>query len=299
MLNNLISSLIAFLIALVPSFPVKMTEVPIPQITIIFTGDIMLGRSVMGAALDNNDSFYPFKNTADFLKNADITFANLENPIVKGCPRHVGGFKFCTTPEIADGLNFVGIDVVTLANNHTNNYGREGIEETKEYLTSKNINYVGQGNLVIKEVNETKFGFLGFDLVSNQFTFKDQELIASSDKLVDVLIVSPHWGTEYEALANRLQVTVAQKMVENGADLIIGHHPHWVQNNEMIGNTLVYYSLGNFIFDQMWSEETKKGLIVKMTFDPPTGETGAKLIKTEEFKTYIPKIGQPVLHEGV
>ncbi len=259
----------------------------------------MLGRSVMGASIDNNDPYYPFRNTADFLKNADITFANLENPIVKGCPRHVGGFKFCTTPEIADGLNFVGIDVVTLANNHTNNYGREGIEETKEYLTSKNINYVGQGNLVIKEVNETKFGFLGFDLVSNQFTFKDQELIASSDKLVDVLIVSPHWGTEYEALANRLQVTVAQKMVENGADLIIGHHPHWVQNNEMIGNTLVYYSLGNFIFDQMWSEETKKGLIVKMTFDPPTGETGAKLIKTEEFKTYIPKIGQPVLHEGV
>jgi poly-gamma-glutamate synthesis protein (capsule biosynthesis protein) len=86
-------------------------------------------------------------------------------------------------------------------------------------------------------------------------------------------------------------------MVENGADLIIGHHPHWVQNSEMVGDTLVYYSLGNFIFDQMWSEETKKGLVVKMTFDPPTGETGARLIKTEEFRTYIPKIGQPIFVE--
>lgn len=294
-MDTIISSLVAFLIALVPSFSFPLNnEVNNNQVSIVFAGDVMLGRSVMGASIDNNDPYYSFRNTADFLKNADITFANLENPIVKNCPRHVGGFKFCTTPEIADGLTFAGIDVVTLANNHTNNYGREGVEETKEYLTSKNINYVGQGNLVIKEINETKFGFLGFDYVTSQKTIEtDMNLIKESDSKVDVLIVSPHWGTEYKNIASGFQRGVAQQMVENGADLIIGHHPHWVQNNEMVGDTLVYYSLGNFIFDQMWSEETKKGLLLKITFE------GKDIIKTEEFKTYIPKIGQPVLQEGV
>lgn len=294
MLNNLISSVIAFLIALVPNFSNVDNHLTNSHTTILFTGDIMLGRSVMGAALDNNDPFYPFRKTADFLKSADITFSNLENPIVSDCLRHVGGFKFCTNYEIADGLNFAGIDIVTLANNHTSNYGKEGIEETKNYLTNKNINYVGQDNLVlnnnfvIKEINETKFGFLGFNYTFGYDNLDhDLALIARCNLAVDVCIVSPHWGTEYESIASRVQRKVAEKMVASGADIIIGHHPHWVQNSEMIDNTPVYYSLGNFIFDQMWSEETKKGLVVKMTFD------GKDLVKQEEFKTYISKIGQP------
>ena len=282
---------------LVPSFSSEVAVPPTNQTSIIFTGDIMLGRSVMGASLDSNDNLYPFRKTADFLKSADITFANLENPIVTNCPRHVGGFKFCTTPEIADGLVFAGIDIVTLGNNHTYNYGKEGFEETKKYLSQKGIKSVGYNNLEIIEKNlpaqagNIKFGFLGFDLVSNSFSASDQQLIANSNFLVDVLIVSNHWGDEYKAMANSVQRTVAEKMIENGADVIIGHHPHWVQNYEEIEGVPVYYSLGNFIFDQMWSEETKKGLVVKMTFEDK------KLIKSEEFKTYIPKIGQPIFLE--
>lgn len=297
MLNNLITSLITFLIALVPNLNSNISSPPnveVNQTTIIFTGDIMLGRSVMGEALDNNDPYYPFRKTFDVLKNADITFANLENPIVTNCPRVVGGFKFCTSPEIAQGLRYSGIDIVTLANNHTNNYGKAGFEETKKYLTDMNISYVGDNNLEIIEKNlpaqagGTKFGFLGFN-----YTFgidnldRDLELIKSSDPLVDVLIVENHWGDEYHSIANNLQTTVAHKMVEHGADVIIGNHPHWVQNYEEYIGKPIYYSLGNFIFDQSWSEETKKGLVVKMTFD------GKNLVKKEEFKTYTPKKGQP------
>lgn len=287
-MSNLISSLVAFVLMLVPSFSTQPTnQVTNNEVTIIFTGDIMLGRSVMGASLDNNDPFYPFRNTADFLKDADITFGNLENPIVTECKRHSGGFKFCTTPEISQGLSYAGFDIVTIANNHTSNYGKEGIEETKKYLNDMAIKSVGYNNLEIIEKNNIKFGFLGFDLVSNKFTDSDQELISSSDKQVDVLIVSPHWGVEYKDVANKFQIDLAKRMVESGADIIIGHHLHWVQNYEEINGKPVYYSLGNFVFDQMWSEETKKGLIVKITFD------GKQIIKKEEFKTYIPKIGQP------
>ncbi|EKE05044.1 MAG: hypothetical protein ACD_19C00426G0066 [uncultured bacterium] len=293
MLDMLITSITAFILMLVPSFSNHVTNPPITQITITFTGDIMLGRSVMGASLDKDDPYYSFRKTSDFLKNTDITFGNLENPIVEDCKRHVGGFKFCTTPEIAKSLTFSGFDIVTIANNHTNNYGKEGFEETKKYLNNDGVKSVGYGNLGIIEKNGTKFGFLGFDLVSNQFSASDQQLITDSDSLVDVLIIGPHWGTEYQAIANKLQITIAEQMVESGADVVIGHHPHWVQNYEEINGVPVYYSLGNFIFDQMWSEETKKGLVIKITFE------GKNIVKTEEFKTYIPLIGQPVFEKGV
>ena len=258
------------------------------QVTIIFTGDVMLGRSVMGAALDVNDAFYPFRETADFLNDADITFVNLENPIVKNCPRHVGGFKFCTSYEIAGGLKFAGVDILTLANNHSENYGKQGLEESKNYLSENGIKSVGYGNLEIIEVKGTKYGFLGFNYTFSTLGLeKDLRLIKESDALVDVLIVANHWGEEYKSIANNFQATSARRMVDNGTDVVIGHHPHWVQNFEEIEGKPVYFSLGNFVFDQMWSEETKKGLVVKMTFD------GDKIIKREEFKTFTPNIGQP------
>ena len=287
-MEKLISSLLAFLLTLVPSVSQKPIDLPNNEVEIIFAGDTMLGRSVMGASLDNNDPLYPFRHTKDVIKDADITFLNLENPIIKNCERHVGGFKFCTTYEIANGLNFAGVDVVTLANNHSENYGKEGLEETIKYLNEIGIKSVGYDNLEIIEKNGVKFGFLGFNYTfSNQSLENDLKLILDSDLKADVLIVGVHWGEEYKETANNFQTVTAKKMVESGADALMGHHPHWVQNYEEINRKPVYYSLGNFVFDQMWSEETKKGLIVKMTFKD------SNLIKKEEFKTYIRNIGQP------
>lgn len=293
-MDKLISSLIAFLIAVVPAFPIQLTNPPINQTTIIFTGDIMLGRSVMGAAIDNNDNLYPFRHVSDVIKNADITMANLENPIIKDCPRVSGGFKFCTSPEIAQGLLFSGVDIVSLSNNHSGNYSQSGLNETKKYLSDLGIKYVDGSNLEIIEKNGVKYGFLAFDYtISKDNLVRDLELIKTSDLQIDNLIVMPHWGEEYKETANKFQVETAHKMIENGADTIVGSHPHWIQNYEEYQNKPIYYSLGNFVFDQTWSEETKKGLVVKMTFE------NKDLVKCEEFKTYTPKIGQPVLQDGV
>lgn len=290
MISKLISSIFVFLLSLVPTSTSKIPDRPINnETTIIFVGDIMLGRSVMGKTIEMKDNFYPFRKVSEFLKNADLTFANLENPIVKDCPETVGGFKFCTNYEIAGGLEFSGIDIVSLANNHSSNYGLEGLTETKDFLINNNISFVGDSNLVIKEINGVKFGFLGFDYTLKNNLADDLKLIEDSKKEVDVLIVGVHWGDEYKELANNFQRLTAKEMVVKGADVIIGGHPHWVEDYEEIDGKAVYYSLGNFIFDQMWSEETKKGLVVKLTFD----ETN--LIKREEFKTYIKTIGQPEL----
>ena len=287
MLQNLISSVLTFLLALIPVGSTQVASLPKDEVTILFTGDVMLGRSVMAESLDQNDNFYPFRKVSDFLKNADITYVNLENPITNGCKRHIGGFTFCTTPDIVKGLQDSGVDIVSLANNHSGNYGSEGLEETRGHLDGLGVKWVDGNNLEILEVDGTKFGFLGFDYVYKGLNQKDIDLVKESDLKVDVLIIVPHWGEEYKAVANRFQSETAKLMIDAGADAIVGSHPHWPQNYEEYQGKPIYYSLGNFIFDQMWSEETKRGLIVKMTFE------GKDLIKKEEFKTYMPKIGQP------
>jgi len=257
------------------------------QTSLIFTGDVMLGRSVMSKSLKVKNPNYPFMNVADVLRVADIVFSNLESPIVDSCPYVDSGFKFCASPKMIEGLKYAGVDIVNLANNHILNYGKEGFDQTKKYLDLNGIKWVGDGNLVTLEKNNTKFGFLGFNFLDNKLQQKDLDLVRSSKGKVDILIVGVHWGEEYTSKANQNQKLVAGKLSEAGADYIVGHHPHWVQEIEKEGNTEVYYSLGNFIFDQMWSEETKKGLSVNLIFK------GKKLEKENLLKLYMEKFAQP------
>jgi len=258
------------------------------KVEVILTGDVMIGRGVLINALDKiNDPNYPFLYVTEYLSGADIVFSNSESPIVTNCPRFEHGFTFCTDPKMVKGLVFSNINMVSLANNHILNFGKDGLEDTKKYLSESNILYTGVNELAIKEINDTTFGFLGFDFTVNIPTQKDWDLINESDTKVDVLIIGVHWGEEYKEKANNNQRAWAKKMIENGADVVSGHHPHWVQDYEYIDGKPVYYSLGNFVFDQMWSEETKKGMLVKLTFED-------NKIVGEEFKnTYIETIGQP------
>lgn len=270
----------------VPTIPAPQAIAP--EVTkIMFLGDVMMGRSVMAKSLAMHDPLYPFRQVKEGLAGNDIILANLEAPFVDNCPITTTGMTFCVLPNMAQGLTYAGINVVNLANNHTLNYGEGGLKTTEKVLDKNGIAYTGVNNLVIKEVNKIKFGFVGFDLVDNQFTVSDQKLISDSKNKVDVLIVSVHWGQEYQALANIEQRRVAKLMAESGADAVVGIHPHWVQDYERIGNTPVYYSLGNFVFDQMWSEETKKGLLVRLTY------SGKQLVNEEKLPVYIPNPGQP------
>lgn len=266
----------------------SITQIFNKNIEVILTGDIMLGRSVTITSLDTNkDPIYPFRKVGETLKEADLVFGNLESPLVEDCPRIAHGFTLCADPKMVEGLQYADINVVSLANNHTLNFGQKGFEDTKKILTVAGIESVGYGNLVIKDIKGTKFGFLGFDFTVKVPTESDWKLVKESDSKVDVLIVGVHWGDEYQAKANKNQRVWARKFIENGADIIVGHHPHWVEDSEVIEGKPVYYSLGNFVFDQMWSEETKKGLIVKLTFKDGV------ITKEEKLPTYIPSLGQP------
>lgn len=278
----------------------KLFVLPHPEpkknfITLALTGDVMLGRSVMQKYLEVNDYTYPFQKVADKLTNADLVLINLENPIVKNCPIHKGGFKFCSPPESIDGLLYAGVDIVTLANNHSGNYGEKGLKDTINYLEKRGIMVTGVGSLVTKEIRGTKFGFLGFDKAQQMnplLTPDEINLIAESDSKVDILVVSVHWGVEYQDIALPGVSKLSRDLIAKGADLVVGHHPHWVQNSEFINGAPVYYSLGNFIFDQMWSEETRKGMLVILTYEDD------KFIKENKYNTYIREIGQPEISDN-
>ncbi len=255
--------------------------------TVILAGDVMLGRTVMTKSLDSNNPNYPFEKVSNELNEADIVFVNLENPIVVGCPRSSEGLIFCTDPAMAEGLITAGIDIVSLANNHSRNYGENGLSETVEFLDEKEILTTGLGELVVKENKGIKYGFLGFDFISKTPKDNNYELVAESVGEVDVLIVSVHWGAEYRSEPAEIQKQWAKELVEAGADVVVGHGPHWVQKMEYINEKPIYYSLGNFVFDQMWSEETKSGLVMKLTF------RDGELIKEEELPTYMSSWAQP------
>lgn len=263
-------------------------------VKIILGGDVMLGRSVMAVSLAKKDPIYPFRQIGSFLGSADLTLVNLENPVIQNCPTTNSGMIFCANPAMLEGLKYGGVDVVNLANNHTNNYGGGGLEETKKYLDQSEITYTGVGNLVVKEIKGTKFGFVGFEKsqqINPRLTKEESQLIANSNAQADVLIVSMHWGVEYKDIALPGVSALARELVDLGADVIVGHHPHWVQNIEKINGVPVYYSLGNLVFDQMWSEKTKEGVLVELTFD------GSKIIGQRLGDTYIENIGQPRIRE--
>lgn len=137
------------------------------------------------------------------------------------------------------------------------------------------------------EKNGTKFGFLGFDFLDNLPKDSDYQLIKDSKKNVDVLIVMVHWGVEYMPQPTEGQRLIANKLIKAGADVISGNHSHWVQSIDYIDGKPVYYSLGNFVFDQSWSEETKKGLVIQLTYQ------NNNLVNTEKLPIYMKSLAQP------
>jgi len=285
------------LIIFFPSFCPPRAKMPLSSqlpkekekpITLIAVGDVMLGRSVNAKMHSLNNFTYPFLKTAGFLNSAHLVFINLEAPFLDDCPIINEGMVFCADPRAIEGLVLAGINVVNLTNNHIRNYGQEGIVLTQNLLHKSEIDFIGpEENFLIKEINKTRFGFLGFDLTSGYQEEKIINQVEEEKNKVDILIVSLHWGIEYAREPSSTQVKLAHRIVVVGADLILGHHPHVIQKGEDYQEAKIVYSLGNFIFDQPWSEETKKGLVGVFTFQ------NKKLVEAEFKEVYIQNLCQP------
>jgi poly-gamma-glutamate synthesis protein (capsule biosynthesis protein) len=244
--------------------------------TLLVTGDIIPARGVNYFATVKHDFLWPFRPTADYTKNADITYVDLESPLFSGCPvSPAESFTFCGDARFVNGLNFMGAKVANLANNHLSNYGAEGITATDQLLQSHGILTSGLGPVAVIDVRGIKFGFIGFNGVGraiDQTALK--EGIARARQLADIVVVQFHWGKEYERqpMPDRGvptpddPVTIGHDAIDWGADIVIGNHPHWYQGVEVYKGKLITYAHGNFVFDQMWSEETREGVIGTYTF---------------------------------
>lgn len=268
-------------------------------VTVIATGDIIPARSVNTGALRRTDFTWPYLKTADFLKNADIAFANLESPLVKNCPTREDGMIFCGDEGNLQGLLFGGIDVVNLANNHAGNWGLAGVDNTTNLLNKNGILVTGRDGPVFKEVRGLKFAFLGYNDIGAPETglswadpIKIGQEIAQAKKQADLVIVTFHWGVEYTSQPTEKQKQLAHLAINSGADLIIGNHPHWIQPVEIYRDKIIAYAHGNFIFDQMWSEKTKLGIVGKYTF------YDKQLIDVQFFPIQIKDYGQPYFLES-
>lgn len=244
------------------------------EYVVLVTGDVMPARAVNLKALSKNNFNYPYERTHDFLNSADLVFINLETPLTKNCQPTLVGMIFCADERSVEGLIYAGVDVANLANNHVGNYGLLGVKNTISILQKNNISTTGHGSPAIVKVRDKKFGFLGYSAVggySPGLAAADQIVIRSDIKKlkrqVDFVIIAFHWGVEYTHKANEIQRSLAHLAIDAGADLVVGHHPHWVQGVEVYKNKFIAYSHGNFVFDQMWSRETREGVVGKYTFD--------------------------------
>lgn len=247
---------------------------PDPNPSILFVGDIMLDRGVAKHAMASSTDAL-FAGVLDLFKTADARVANLEGSITTSpsIAQHNNGIlRFTFDPTLAgEALAPLDLRAVSLANNHAYDFYAAGYRSTQDYLRSWGIApfghpYNARDLSVQFPIREKGFCLVGYHSLYDAGTAEvlaDIRLLNSNCYRV---IVFAHWGDEYETVANDSQVAAAREFIDAGADLVIGAHPHVVQNVEVYKGKAVFYSLGNFMFDQDFSWETQHGLAVRAEF---------------------------------
>lgn len=277
------------------------------KLTILAAGDIMLDRTMLLLAQKHNDFGYSFRMISSTMRQADLRVANLEGPITtnKSISNGEGGarFSFTFSPKVTSTLK-ENFDVVSLANNHTTNFGFEGLEQTKKFLDEAGIEWFGDPNnragqklSVIVEKNGFKIGFVGYhQLVEIGF----EQVIAEVEKIrpeVDIIIAYPHWGVEYVTTTpSLLQEKEAHALVDAGVDIVIGAHPHVIQPVEIYKDKIIFYSLGNFVFDQYFSLQTMQGLLLSLELEKDTENIDTRITL---IPVHINKQSQPFVADSV
>jgi len=260
---------------------------PEPQLLqVTFLGDVMLGRGVYKAST-RVKNWEPFRELAPLITNTDILAANLESPLTIA-PVVTGGYALCAPPSQVEALQKASFDLVTFVNNHTLDCGESGRSQTLLTLKSFGIQVVDHiPDVAYITSHGHKLAFLALDDVTRPLDLAPvTPAIQLAKEQSDIVIVSIHWGNEYQAAPSTRQHTLAAILARAGADVVIGHHPHVIQPMEVInrGNdtvpTLVFYSLGNALFDQYGMADTRTGKAVVLVFGP----SGSLLYSTRQFE---------------
>jgi poly-gamma-glutamate capsule biosynthesis protein CapA/YwtB (metallophosphatase superfamily) len=246
----------------------------------------MLSRAVRREIIAAHDPALPFRKLAPLMRAADITFINLESPFSDRGRYFEHGLIFHAAPEAIAGLQLAGVVIASTANNHSRDCGPHGVEFTVKWLRSHGISPLGTSESestthqgVVLERKGVRFGFLGYTFDQQNGNWHDIDpRIAMTDiptmcrdvaalrKRAEVVIVSMHHGIEYRMKPTQAQIAFAHAAIDAGAALVVGHHPHVIQATETYQTGLIFYSLGNFVFDQYQRPETQHGELAEISF---------------------------------
>ncbi len=255
-------------------------------ITIAAVGDVMLGGSAT-PELEKYGYDYPFEKTKYLLLGSDLVFANLEGPLTtRGDENVEKKYKFRTPPKkVAPALKKAGITVVSLANNHTLDYGEQGLLDTMAALDENGIAYAGAGknNMhartpAILEVKNTRVALLAYSLTFPEAFWAKQNTtgtafghlahiqddVSRASNMADIVIVSFHWGREVTTELRPYQTTLGRAAIDAGASIVLGHHPHILQAIEQYKQGVILYSLGNYVFGS-YSQKATRSVIAQFT----------------------------------
>ena len=277
-----------------PETEVEPEEVK--NIKLMFVGDVMMD-SYFADYINSNGVDYSWTSVSHITNEADLTIANLETSVSdRGLTTKPEGYGFRSAPFALEGLANAGIDMVNLANNHVLDYGQTAFLDTMDNLEKFDIQYVGAGKdstevygLKIMEQQGLKVGFLSFSDVipatswiagenkpgiSTMATIKeDQKLITEAKEKCDILIVMLHWGIEHQDTPTEQQVELAHKIVDSGADAIVGHHAHVLQGIEIYNEKPIVYNTGNFVFLKK-DDEAGKTAVFELNFNNDSFDSG-------------------------
>jgi poly-gamma-glutamate synthesis protein (capsule biosynthesis protein) len=243
---------------------------PPSTVTISFVGDVMMAGNVERLVAQHGYD-YPFRHVRELLLKSDLSVANLETSVTEGGEPQDKQYVYRTKPKALESMRDHGIRLVTLANNHSMDYGVEGFLDTLDHLKQTGILYVGGGRNeaeayrpAVVELNGVRTAFLGFSMVVPHASWKAEgdrsgvaqtydyrqptEAIRKARQEADLVVVLVHWGEERKEEPNARQKEMARRYIDAGADLVVGSHPHVLQGAENYKGKWIFYSLGNFIF---------------------------------------------------
>lgn len=245
----------------------------VPSATLIFVGDIMLGRFVETLTAAHGAG-YPFVHISSTLRAADAVIGNLEGPVrLAHVQTPIDSLQMSFASSVVPALHDAGFTHLSLANNHSLDFGMPALTETRDALSRYGIEPFGSPRnatdtmTIVSDVSGRRVALVGVNGTLPAMNATATEALISSLRAKEpgaYIAVFIHWGEKYEPKATASQQELAHRFIRAGADAIFGHHPHVVQNIERYDGKPIFYSLGNFVFDQYFRDDTQQALMVRV-----------------------------------
>jgi poly-gamma-glutamate synthesis protein (capsule biosynthesis protein) len=272
-----------------PVTPEIKNEVVLKPVMVLAFGDLLLDRYIK-REIDRKGTDYTFKNIKEFLAGNDLVLANLEGSFTDFKARKLdpNNTSFTFDPKLVSILKENKFNLLNLANNHVRDFGKDGFAQSQAYLDKAGISHFGdfynEGPAIVKNINGLKIAFIGYNEFGKPSIESTVAKIKETAPKADYTVIYAHWGAEYQTSPWPGSQEKGRKFIDAGADVVLGSHPHVVQPIEIYKGKPIFYSLGNFVFDQIFSAEVRQGLAVRLNFSKDKVECELRSTEMKNFQ---------------